>query len=268
MYRILFVNNDDLQPWKCYGPGELAIHEGDGCVLEVAKVLEYGTVAGLVQEEGEPPPAVKDLPVVLRRATLQDQSKAKENQLFAKSALRVCHDLMRRHSLAIRLMRVRYSFDRSRLLVAFMAEETVDFRAFVQDLAAETRARVEMRQIGVRDAAGMIGGLAPCGRELCCKRWLKTFENVNIRMAKQQGLSLNPSTINGMCGRLKCCLRFEQNCYRELEEALPPVGSQVTCPMGDGRILDRNILKGRVRVALQDQRIMEFPGQDVKMLGK
>jgi len=177
---------------------------GDACVVEADKIQEFGRVEAIVGEEES---SDKSIPVVLRRATLQDQSRASENVLFTKSASRRCQEKIKSLQLQMKLIRVRYSFDRAKLLVIFTAEERVDFRQLVHDLAAETHARVEMRQIGARGCGRhprRNGALRP-GDLL--RVWLKEFDNINIRMAKQQGLSLNPAALTACGGRLKCCLR-------------------------------------------------------------
>jgi len=267
MMRWAYVSCGDTHLVKCFSPPELAIKEGDACVIEIDKISDFGHIVSISDNADAVEDGVKDGPVVLRRATLQDQSRASENILFSKTALRLCHEKISQYKLNMRLLRVRYSFDRSRLLVIFTAEERVDFRQLVQDLASETRARVEMRQIGVRDAAAVVGGVAPCGRILCCALWIEDFENIHIRMAKTQGLSLNPTNINGMCGRLKCCLRFENNCYQDLGRNLPREGDRVECPAGQGTVLEARVLSQRVKVCLDDQRVLEFASQDVIMLG-
>ncbi|MFC1461445.1 stage 0 sporulation family protein [Verrucomicrobiota bacterium] len=267
MFRLLDVSCDDSRLLKCFSSADLAIGKGDACVVQGDKLLEFGHVTGIVEKEGESESSVRGLPVVLRRATLQDQSKASENILFSKTARRLCEEKIQELELGMVLVRVHYSFDRSRLTVDFTAGERVDFRQLVQTLATETHARVEMRQIGVRDAAGIMGGMAPCGRRLCCSEWLKEFDNIHIRMAKIQGLSLSPTTINGMCGRLKCCLRFENNCYRDMVRELPREGSRVACPEGSGKVVSTYVLSQRVKVLVDDQRVMEFDASDVKMLG-
>lgn len=215
MQRLIHVSCGDTHLVKCHSPADLAIKEKDACVVELDRVLEFGHVVTISEAPDEPEASVQTMPAVLRRATLQDQARAAENILFSKTALRLCQEKMRQYRLVMRLLKVRYSFDRSHLTILFTAEERVDFRQLVADLAAETHARVEMRQIGARAAAAILGGLAPCGRALCCSVWIETFEDIHIRMAKAQGLSLNPATINGMCGRLKCCLRFEHGCYQD-----------------------------------------------------
>ncbi len=267
MLRLAYVNCGDTHPLQCSVPPDLAINEKDACVIEVEKNIEFGYITNLLEQDANAEDALKKMPIVLRRATLQDQSRASENTLFAKTALRLCQNKIDQYHLPMRLLRVRYSFDRARLLLTFTATDRVDYRQLIQDLAAETRARVEMRQIGVRDAAGIIGGLAPCGRPLCCSVWVEDFDNIHIRMAKAQGLSLNPANLNGMCDRLKCCLRFENNCYRDLGRHLPRKGDRVKSPAGQGQVLETHILAQRIKISLDDQRILEFDAQDVIKLG-
>jgi len=206
MDRMLQIDCGDIHAWQCHCPASLAINKGDDCIVQKNNILEYGRVLMESQNVGED---VEPLPVVLRRATLQDQASAKENVLLSKSAFRICQEKVTRHKLQMRLVRVHYSFNRVQLEVVFTAEERCDYRALVHDLAGELQVRVEMRQIGVRDLAALRGGLASCGRVMCCKGWMRKFDNVNVNLAKNQGLPLKQSSINGMCGRLKCCLRFE-----------------------------------------------------------
>ena len=243
---------------------DLAIGVGDACVVEVDRVAEYGHVLSI---EGETQAVPEGMPRVLRRATMQDQTMVAENQLFAKTAWRLCQEKVSAHRLGMRLVRVHYSLDRSHLTVTFTADERVDFRQLIHDLAAETRARVEMRQIGARDEAAICGGMATCGRVLCCAVWLKEFDNIHIRMAKSQGLSLNPVMLNGMCGRLKCCLRYEQACYQDLAHGLPQVGAQVRCPSGEGCVVETRVLGRKVKISLADRRTVDFDLQDVFVLG-
>jgi len=205
MFRLLHVDCGDIHLWQCNSPATLAINKGDECIVQKDGLLEYGHVV-MEAKAGE---GIKGAPAVLRRATLQDQAVASENVLLAKNALRVCQEKIAKSGLPMHLIRVHYAFDRSQLLVVFTAEERVDYRQLVQDLSAELHLRLEMKQIGARDAAALKGGLATCGRVMCCKGWLQKFDNVNVRLAKNQGVPLRQASINGMCGRLKCCLRFE-----------------------------------------------------------
>ena len=244
------------------GP-ELAIHVGDLCVLKCDRGLEFGQVTRL--EDVESPGAdVSKTPLVLRRATLQDQSRARENAVLGKMAHGLCSRKITELRLDMHLISVRYAFDRSLLAVTFMAEERVDFRELLKQLSGELKAQVEMRQVGVRDTARMVGGLGACGQSLCCARWLKEFEAVSVKMAKTQRLSLNPNTISGMCGRLKCCLRFEQDGYTACSQGFPHDGARVRCPQGAGWVFDKDILGRRVKVRLDDNRILEFPVDEVK----
>jgi cell fate regulator YaaT (PSP1 superfamily) len=198
------------------------------------------------------------MPVVVRRATLQDQSRARENAVYLKMAKDMCRRKVEEHKLEMQVVNVRHSFDRKVITIAYTAEQRIQFRELVKELAAEFQARIEMKQIGIRDAAGIVGGMGPCGRQLCCGSWLRNFEAVSVRMAKDQKLSLNPNTISGVCGRLKCCLRFENACYRELSKVLPREGATVSTPEGKGRVIGRNILAQKVKVRLDDEKIREF----------
>jgi len=204
--RLLLVDCGDIQPWQCSSPAGLAINKGDACIVQKDGILDCGhVIMDSRSDKGE----LKGLPTVLRRATLQDQAVATENGLLTKNAWRVCRQKVSESNLPLRVELLRYAFDRSQLTIIFTAEERVDYRQLIHDLSSELHIRVEMKQIGVRDAAALRGGLAPCGRIMCCKVWLRKFDNVNVRLAKNQGIPLRQSSINGMCGRLKCCLRFE-----------------------------------------------------------
>ena len=204
-------------------------------------------------------------PMVLRRATLQDQSKADETALMSKMARESCENAAERHGVKIRLVRVRYTFDRSVLHILFTCEDKTDTREMAKDLAGELRTRVEMKQIGVRDEAGIVGGIGPCGRTLCCK-WLRHFASINVRMAKTQGLSLNPSAIGGCCGRLKCCLNYEFDHYKEVGRGLPRPGAAVECPDGTGTVIEVRILSQRIRVKLDTEGVHEYSANDVREL--
>jgi cell fate regulator YaaT (PSP1 superfamily) len=201
MYKIADVEIDEGQALCCLRPESLAIHVGDACVVQCERVQEYGRVTRLAELDGNPP-SERMLPEVLRCATLQDQAKAEDNALRSRMAVDTVAAGVEKHKLEMRLIRVRYSFDRALLRVTFSAEGRVDFRELIKDLAAELQTRIDMRQIGVRDEAGILGGVASCGRRLCCCTWLRNFEPVNVKMAKIQRLSLNPGAISGMCGRL------------------------------------------------------------------
>lgn len=246
----------------CRVPEGLSLHVGDQCIAMADRVLEIGRVERL---DPNPPSGCcgGTAPDVQRCATLQDLAKADENHLMTKMAMDACVKCVEELKLEMRLIKVRYSFDRCRLTVQFSAEQRVDFREMIKRLASQLNTRVEMRQLGVRDEAGIIGGLGPCGRRLCCCSWLKHFESINVKMAKAQRLTLTPGAINGMCGRLKCCLRYEYELYKELGKRLPREGSVVECAEGRGLVISKDILSQRVRLRLEDDRIIECHMDDI-----
>jgi len=256
------VEIDEGSTIRCGLAADLAIHPGDQCVVKVDGVLEFGKIAGLEDDPGDRAASEKQ-PMVLRRATLQDQAKASESAILSGMARDTCAEIAKKHDMTIRLVRVRYSFERQVLMVLFAAEERIDCREYAKDVSAEIRARVDIRQIGVRDEAAIKGGMGPCGRVMCCCSWLHDFASINVRMAKAQRLSLNPSTISGMCGRLKCCLRYEFDCYRQMGSKVPREGTLVECGHGCGRVVDRDILRQRVRVRMEEGPVKVFAVDDV-----
>lgn len=264
MYRALKILLEDGSILAGGSPADLAIHQGDWCVLQHGRVLEYGRVQKL--DESDAPRVPDGLPTVLRRATLQDQTKAHENSLHARMAMTTCQHKALAHKLPLKLLSVRYSFDRSILSITFTAEDRVDYREFLKDISGELKTHIEMRQIGVRDASGRVGGMGTCGRRMCCATWLKKFDAVGVKMAKQQRLALNPTTISGMCSRLKCCLRYEHDTYRELSLAMPGDGDEVQIPEGRGYVVDRDIPRQRVKVRLEDNRVFDYPAKETRVL--
>lgn len=263
MYRSVIIRLEDDSLIHAVSPVELAIHQGDHCVVECQRVPEAGQVVHLAEHEGGLP-AKGTVPVVLRRATLQDQSRAKENVVTGRMASKTVHKRVEEQKLPLRLLHVRYSLDRSVLHVTFTAEERVEYADLVRLLAGELHVRIEMKSIGVRDAAKVVGGMGVCGRPLCCRTWLKEFEVVSVKMAKTQRLALNPAAISGMCGRLKCCLKYEFDNYKKLGGCLPPDGARVRCGDGCGCVWDKDVMGQRVKVRLEDGRILEYSAADVQ----
>jgi cell fate regulator YaaT (PSP1 superfamily) len=259
--KIALVQLDIGKPLRCFSPSDLAIHEEDLCIVEIDHVLEYGPVLSLeTVSSGE---NTGNLPRLVRRVTLQDQTREKETELMSKMAVEKCTSAAKKHELEIRMVRVRYSFDRQVLTILFSAESRVDFRGMVRDLSTDLGVRVRMQQIGVRDEAGIIGGMGPCGRMMCCAQWLESFESINIRMAKAQRISMNPTAISVMCGRLKCCLRYECDQYQEMDSQLPRDGAKVCCEHGKGCVVDKNILAQRMKIRLEDNRIVDVSSEGV-----
>ncbi len=258
------VEIEEGEKVQCICPAGVAVHLRDRCIYDTGQVLETGEITTILEPTGKK--GDEALPKVIRCATLQDQARARENDLMAGMAMDSCRKNSAELKLPMRLVRVRYSFDRKLLVVLFAADDRVDFRELVKRLSGELHCRVEMRQIGVRDEAALIGGLGPCGRVQCCCSWLRHFESVNVRMARVQRLSLNPGAISGMCGRLKCCLRYEHDQYRQALQGLPREGALVEGPDGSGSVVDVITLSRRLRVRLDDERLMEYDVDDVRLL--
>ena len=263
MYRSVIVHCEDDTLIHAACPKELAIHKGDWCVVECHRLPEFGQIVEVADHDGNLP-GKGAIPIVLRRATLQDQSRAKENLLTGRMAAKTVHKRVEELKLALHIVQVRYSFDHAVLHVTFTSEERVELGELIRGLATELRVRVEMRPMGVRDAARLMGGVGVCGRDLCCRTWLREFDAVSVKMAKVQRLALNPGTISGMCGRLKCCLKYEFDNYRELGDNLPRDGAPVHCPGGCGRLCDKDILRQRLKVRLDDGRVMDYAADEVR----
>lgn len=243
-------------------PTDLAIHKADPCILDCDGVPEFGRVLRL--DPGHEAPPDRRRPRVVRCATLQDLARSSENIQHVRMASDACAEAAQQCKLRIKVVRIRYSFDRSILSVRFTAGENTDVREVVRLIGQKLGVRVDMRQLGVRDDAAIVGGVGTCGRALCCCSWLREFEAVNVRMAKTQGISLNPSAISGNCGRLKCCLRYEQSQYQELGRDVPRVGSQVETSDGRGVVIGCDVLRQRVRVRLESDRIAEYASDQVR----
>ena len=252
-----------------FDPGELSPAPGQAVIVETARGLEYGEVvtgSTEVEEDSITPP----LRPVVRIANGEDTAHHAENVSREKEAIAVCKEKIADHQLQMKLVGCEYTFDNSKILFYFTADKRVDFRMLVKDLASAFHTRIELRQIGVRDEARMMGGLGICGRPLCCSRFLGDFHSVSIKMAKEQNLSLNPTKISGACGRLMCCLQYEEEFYEKVGKELPRVGRLVRTPDGDGVVTEVSILKERVKVRVpkgnDDFEIREFPVADVQKL--
>ncbi len=255
MVKVVGVRFKNAGKIYYFDPGDLELFDGDKVVVETVRGLEFGEVAGgmdMVPEDKITPP----LKAVVRKATLEDEAQVKANREKEKKAFEVALDKIEARGLPMKLVDVEYTFDNTKIIFFFTSEDRVDFRELVKDLAGVFKTRIELRQIGVRDEAKMVGGLGTCGRPLCCVTFLEDFEPVSIRMAKDQNLSLNPSKISGMCGRLMCCLRYEHEAYQELRKGLPPVGSELDTGAGTGKIIELNVLSGIATVRMDDGTIV------------
>ena len=230
-----------------FDPGELTLLPGELVVVETARGVECGIVARANRTASE---ERDDRKPVLRRATAEDRRRHEENAQKAREAMRICQERIAAHNLEMKLVDAEYAFDNSKITFNFTADGRVDFRNLVKDLAATLHTRIELHQIGVRDEAKKLGGIGICGQPFCCSRFLRDFQPVSIKMAKEQGLSLNPTKISGSCGRLMCCLKYEQDVYEELIKLSPKVGAVVMTPEGRGVVTDSNILTGKIKVRL------------------
>ena len=235
-----------------FAPGELRLQAGDHVIMDTARGPEYGIVTAGNHRIPEKD-VVSPLRSVLRIATAQDEKTIEENRAREEEAFAVCQQKIAEQALDMQLVSAECAFDGSKLLFFFTADERVDFRDLVKDLASTFHTRIELRQIGVRDKAKMVGGLGICGRPFCCASFLDDFQPVSIKMAKTQNLSLNPTKISGTCGRLMCCLKYEQDAYEDLLRSAPKMDSFVDTPEGRGTIIEVDLLRQRVKVKLEDQ---------------
>jgi cell fate regulator YaaT (PSP1 superfamily) len=252
-----------------FSPGDLDIQKGDYVIVETARGVEFGDCVIGVKEITEDE-VIAPLKNVLRKATEQDISVNRNNKMRQQEAFKICSDKIIEHKLKMKLIDVEYTFDNNKVIFYFTADGRVDFRELVKDLAIVFKTRIELRQIGVRDEAKMIGGLGPCGRTMCCSAFLGDFASVSIKMAKEQNLSLNPTKISGICGRLMCCLNYEQNAYEEIRKRLPKVSSIVDTEIGRGVVVSNNVIKEQVKVKINiknnEEVIENFNIKDIKLI--
>lgn len=249
MIEIIGIRFKEVGKIYYFSPKGKTVKAGDKVIVETARGVEYGEVVipnRKIDESG----VVQPLKPIIRVATPEDEKTIKDNEAKEIEIMKVFVKKIAEHKLDMKPIDVDYTFDGSKILFYFTAESRVDFRELVKDLAGIYRTRIELRQIGVRDEAKMLGGLGICGREFCCSSFLGEFQPVSIKMAKEQSLSLNPTKISGTCGRLMCCLKYEQDCYEDLLKITPKVGAFVETPEGVGHVEDANILTGVLKVKL------------------
>ena len=252
-----------------FDPGTVRFKTGDSVIVETARGLEYGT-AVFTDMKVSTTQIISPLKSVIRAATAEDGEHKRENDLKEAEAFKICEEMIEQHGLDMKLIEVEYTFDNSKMLFYFTSEQRVDFRDLVKDLASVFRTRIELRQIGIRDEAKLIGGLGVCGRPVCCHTFLDDFGQVSIKMAKEQNLSLNTSKISGTCGRLMCCLRFEHETYEEEIRKTPKIDSLVRTDDGDGVVVETVPLQGLVKVQLSqspDAAPKVYKRDDVKLIG-
>ncbi len=251
MTKVVGVRFSDTGKTYYFDPKEFQIKNGQEVIVETANGLEFGKACGGVKDVDDSE-VVSPLKPVVRIATDDDRNKVKENKIKEKEAFDICNEKIAKHKLEMNLTNAEYSFDCSKVIFYFTADGRIDFRELVKDLASTLRTRIELRQIGVRDESKMLGGLGICGRPFCCSTFLDGFHSVTIKMAKDQGLSLAPGKISGTCGRLMCCLKYEQNSYEYLHKITPKIGTVVDCRHGRGTVVDAALLTGELKIRLDD----------------
>lgn len=249
-----------------FDPGNIALNAGDGVIVETARGVEYGDVIVAPREVAEKE-IVSPLKKVLRKATEKDLKVLENNLNKEYEAFQIALKKIDKHEMDMKLVDVEYTFDGSKVIFYFTADGRVDFRELVKDLAHHFKTRIELRQIGVRDEAKMLGGLGKCGRPICCGSFLGEFQPVSIKMAKEQSISLNPTKISGLCGRLMCCLNYEQKYYEQMRKRMPKINREVVTPDGPATVLENNAIteKVKVRITLPDEtvEVREYPLDEI-----
>lgn len=271
MITIIGVRFRNVGKVYYFSPRELDICVGDHVIVETARGVEYGFVV-LGPKEVDDSKVIQPLKEVIRIATPKDDAREENNRKKEKEAFEICQKKIRAHNLEMKLIDAEYTFDNNKMLFYFTADGRIDFRELVKDLAAVFKTRIELRQIGVRDETKILGGIGICGRPLCCHTYLSEFAPVSIKMAKEQNLSLNPTKISGVCGRLMCCLKNEQETYEYLNRKLPGVGDLVTMPDGmKGEVSGVNVLRQTVKVLVDvndEKEMREYPVEELKFKPK
>ena len=250
MAKVVVVKFNRGEKPYYFNAGKLSPQKGQGVIVETAKGNEYAVVEES-EKEVDDKDIVAPLKNIVRIATEKDEAMLKANRERRPEAMRICKEKIREHGLNMKLVDWELSFDGSQVVFSFSADGRVDFRELVKDLASTFRTRIELRQIGARDETQLLGGIAPCGREVCCAGCMPEFKRVSIKMAKNQGLSLNPGKVSGLCGRLMCCLSYENDYYAEAYKKTPKIGSTVSTPEGKGMVVTVNMLKMEVRVKIE-----------------
>ena len=267
MITIIGVRFRNVGKVYYFSPRELDICVGDHVIVETARGVEYGFVV-LGPKEVDDSKVIQPLKEVIRIATPKDDAREESNRKKEKEAFEICQKKIRAHNLEMKLIDAEYTFDNNKMLFYFTADGRIDFRELVKDLAAIFKTRIELRQIGVRDETKILGGIGICGRPLCCNTYLSEFAPVSIKMAKEQNLSLNQTKISGVCGRLMCCLKNEQETYEELNRKLPGVGDQVTTPEGlTGHVHSVSVLRQMVKVVVEindEKEIRDYKADELK----
>lgn len=265
MAKVVVVKFRKSKPCL-FAAGDLELKRGQGVIAETSRGLEYGVVVDPMREVPEKS-VNSPLKQIARIATEQDEEIVRQNEEKRPEAMKVCREKIAEHKLGMKLIDCEFTFDGSKVIFTFTADGRVDFRALVKDLASYFHMRIELKQVGIRDETRILGGIAPCGRECCCASCMPDFRKVSIKMAKNQGLSLNPGKTSGLCGRLMCCLSYEDDYYADACKKMPKLGATVGTPEGKGSVVSVNMLKMNVRVKIEKDGAVfyrDFPVTDIK----
>ena len=268
MTKVVGVRFRQVGKIYFFAPGKYSVEVGQHVIVETARGVEYGSVV-LGEREVEDSDVVQPLKAIIRIATLEDDEREAKNREKEKEAYKICLEKIKKHNLTMKLIKVEYTFDNNKVLFYFTADGRIDFRELVKDLASVFKTRIELRQIGVRDETKILGGIGSCGRPLCCATYMPEFVPVSIKMAKEQNLSLNPTKISGVCGRLMCCLKYEQDTYEYLNSRMPSVGEKVKTPDGIiGEVKSVSVLRQLVRVVIdngEEKELREYTVDDLRL---
>ena len=271
MTKVVGVRFRQVGKIYFFAPGKYSVETGQHVIVETARGVEYGQVV-LGEREVEDTAVIQPLKAIIRVATPEDDERELKNREKEKEAFKICLEKIAKHNLDMKLIKAEYTFDNNKVLFYFTADGRIDFRELVKDLAAVFKTRIELRQVGVRDETKMLGGIGICGRPLCCNTYLSEFIPVSIKMAKEQNLSLNPTKISGICGRLMCCLKNEQSAYEYLNSNLPSVGETVKTFDGfKGEVLSVNVLRQRVKIVIEqndEREVKEYSVNELKFRPK
>jgi cell fate regulator YaaT (PSP1 superfamily) len=265
MERIVQVQLGDRRESSLYNIGEIVFQRGDYVILSVDRGLEYGRI--LSEVNAIPDGKIENLPgQVLRVANAEDLECIRKNQEKAEEAMQLCIKKIEDKNLDMKIVHCEYSFDNSKIIFFFISDKRVDFRSLVKELAGLFKARIELKQIGVRDKAKAVGGIGACGRCFCCSSYMRDFHPLTIKMAKEQDLPINPSRISGVCGRIKCCMAYEFPLYKQYARSMPKRGAKINTPQGKGKIVDVNLLTKCVKVDLGEGKTVKmFLDKDTKV---
>lgn len=261
MKNIVGVTIDSSDKMEYYYTDLLSLEEGDNVVVKIDNIERFGKVVSKVHPIDETK-LKKELGYIVKKAGKKDLNNHENNLKQASFALKKCRQLVKKYNLDMDVIDATYSFNQEQLQFTFYAEDRIDFRDLAKELASIYKTRIELHQIGVRDKAKKVGGIGLCGQKLCCSRFIDNFDSVSISMAKNQNLSLNPTKINGVCGRLLCCLKYENDCYKECRKDLPNIGDVVDTPSGRGKVVSLDVLKKKYQVEIKEKGIIDIDGNN------